>query len=356
VGAIAGAAAGGAALGTLAATSAGDSGSAAAGGVIGGVAGALAGGVVGAGVGASGAGSWLSPSVQSLTIDDSTGITLNQKQNQRAVDKVTLSGGQLPPVTATVDAVKLGVKIAASTALAAQAALAIASTYKAYQSDGAKAGAWTPNTTGLLTAQYALGGAEALGVYGFMQYAARSLATTLNTEAAYVSNATLNSTGINLGLGLDGVGAKLAMTTSDLGVTGDIKMTVGPFGQLAKLSMTPTGIAMNVAGGVAAKANLSAEGISLATPAKIEASGGEVSVTGVATATVTAPEVSVEAAANLSLKGGASVSMRATADVTINAAGEAVLRGLGPATVSGASVLLYADSWVACTGKLIQLG
>jgi type VI secretion system secreted protein VgrG len=59
------------------------------------------------------------------------------------------------------------------------------------------------------------------------------------------------------------------------------------------------------------------------------------------------------AAASLS---GASVSVRATADVVINGAGEAVLRGLGPATVSGASLLLYADSWVACTGKLIQLG
>jgi type VI secretion system secreted protein VgrG len=363
VGALAGGAAGGAALATLGATSTSDGGSPVANGVISGIGGAVAGAGIGAAAGAAGAGSWLSPSVQSLTIDDSTGITLNQKQNQRAVEKVTLSGGQMPPVTLTVNAVKTGVKIAASTALAAQAALAISSTYKAYQAAGAKDGAWTPNTTGLLDAQYALGGAEALGVYGFMQYAARSLATTLNTEAAYVSNATLGSTGINLGLGLEGVGAKIAMSTNDLGVTGNIGLNVGPKGALSKVTMTSLGIAMAVADGAAAKANLSASGISLATPSKLEASGGDVSVTGIATATVKAPAVSVEAAGELSMKAvaaaslsGASVSVRATADVVINGAGEAVLRGLGPATVSGASLLLYADSWVACTGKLIQLG
>ncbi|SPB14543.1 VgrG-5 [Caballeronia novacaledonica] len=344
VGAIAGAAAGGAALGTLGATSSSD-GSPVADGIIAGAGGAAAGGLAGAVAGASGAGSWLSPSVQSLTIDDSTGISLNQKQNQRAVDKVTLSGGQLPLITATVNTVKTGVKIAASTALAAQAALAIASTYKAYQSDGAKAGAWTPDTTGLLTAQYALGGAEALGVYGFMQYAARSLATTLNTEAAYVSNATLNETGINLGIGLEGAGAKLAMTTADLGVTGGVDMTVGPAGSLAKLSMAATGITMT-------------------TPAKIGATGSDVSVTGVATATVKAPTVTVEAATELALNGlttaslsGATVSVRGTGDVVVNAAGEAILRGLGATTVSSnTSLLLYSNGWVACTGKLIQLG
>jgi type VI secretion system secreted protein VgrG len=340
VGGIAGAAAGGAGLGALAATSGGGA-SSIAGNT---VAGAAIGGLMGAAAGASGAGSWLSPSVQSLTIDDSTGITLNQKQNQRAVEKVTLSGGQLPLVTATVNTVKTGVKIAASTALAAQAALAIASTYKAYQSDGAKAGAWTPNTTGLLDAQYALAGAEALGVYGFMQYAARSLATTLNTEAAYVSNVTLDDKGVNLGVGLAGVGAKLAMSTPDLGANASVAMTVGPAGSLAKLSMSAAGIAMT-------------------TPAKFGATGSDVAITGVATTTIKAPAVTVEAAADLALKAigkanlsGASVSAQATADVEINAAGKAVLRGLGSTTVSGATVLLYADSWVACTGKLIQLG
>ncbi|MDR5799180.1 MULTISPECIES: type VI secretion system tip protein TssI/VgrG [Caballeronia] len=340
VGGIAGAAAGGAGMGAIAATS--DSGSSVAPSA---VAGAAVGGLIGAAAGAAGVGSWLSPSVQSLTIDDSTGITLNQKQNQRAVDKVTLSGGQLSVVKETVNKVKLGVKIAASTALAAQAALAIASTYKAYQSDGAKAGAWTPNTTGLLDAQYALAGAEALGVYGFMQYAARSLATTLNTEVAYVSNATLDSSGVNLSVGVAGAGAKLAMSTPDSGANASVDMTVGLAGSLAKLSMSAAGIAMN-------------------TPTKFGATGGDVAITGVATATIKAPAVTVEAAGSLSLKAvadaslsaGKSVSLDAVTDVEINAAGKAVLRGLGPTTVSGATVLLYADAWVACTGKLIQLG